>query len=203
VAPPPVPTVEVIAVIQQDTPIYSEWVATLDGYVNAQIQPHVSGYIIKQNYREGSVVSKGEVLFEIDPRPFKAVLDQAKAQLHQIATAKANVVSSRAQLRRFEANVSDLTITAPIAGTILTRSAEPVVGGLNEYVPLGILRIVKKCSSDFRRAGSVAAALNHDQGHGRDECDQILTAKPVACIGFNIQACVVSADAANELVLPG
>ena len=65
--------------VQQDTPIYSEWVAVLDGYVNAQIQPHVSGYIIKQNYKEGSVVSKGQVLFEIDPRPFKAALDQAKA----------------------------------------------------------------------------------------------------------------------------
>jgi RND family efflux transporter MFP subunit len=81
-APPP-PVVEVATVVQQDTPIYSEWVATLDGYVNAQIQPRVSGYIIRQNYKEGSVVRKGEVLFEIDPRPFKAALDQAKAQLAQ------------------------------------------------------------------------------------------------------------------------
>lgn len=75
--------VEVAPVIQQDTPIYSEWVATLDGYVNAQIQPHVTGYIIKQNYREGSVVKKGDVLFEIDPRLFKAAVDQAQAQLAQ------------------------------------------------------------------------------------------------------------------------
>ena len=84
-AAPPVPpaTVEFATVVQQDTPIYSEWVATLDGYINAQIQPHVAGYIIKQNYREGSVVRKGDVLFEIDPRPFKAALDQAKAQLAQ------------------------------------------------------------------------------------------------------------------------
>src|SRR5712692_5721237 len=81
-APPP-PVVEVATVVQQDTPIYSEWVATLDGYVNAQIQPRVSGYVIRQNYKEGSVVRKGEVLFEIDPRPFKAALDQAKAQLAQ------------------------------------------------------------------------------------------------------------------------
>jgi RND family efflux transporter MFP subunit len=81
-AAPPL-SVQVATVVQQDTPIYSEWVATLDGYVNAQIQPHVSGYIIRQNYKEGSVVSKGDVLFEIDPRPFKAALDQAKAQLAQ------------------------------------------------------------------------------------------------------------------------
>jgi RND family efflux transporter MFP subunit len=80
---PPAPTVEFVSVIQQDVPIYSEWVATLDGYVNAQIQPRVAGYIIRQNYKEGSVVRKGEVLFEIDPRPFKAALDQAKAQLAQ------------------------------------------------------------------------------------------------------------------------
>jgi len=80
---PPPAIVEVAIVAQQDTPIYSEWVAVLDGYVNAQIQPRVSGYIIKQNYKEGSVVSKGAVLFEIDPRPFKASLDQAKAQLAQ------------------------------------------------------------------------------------------------------------------------
>jgi RND family efflux transporter MFP subunit len=81
-APPP-PTVEVATVIQRDTPIYSDWVATLDGYVNAEIQPRVAGYIIKQNYREGAVVRKGDVLFEIDPRPLKAALDQAKAQLAQ------------------------------------------------------------------------------------------------------------------------
>ncbi len=81
-APPP-PVVQVATVVQQDTPIYSEWVATLDGYVNAQIQPRVPGYIIKQNYKEGNVVRKGDVLFEIDPRPFKAALDQAKAQLAQ------------------------------------------------------------------------------------------------------------------------
>jgi RND family efflux transporter MFP subunit len=81
-APPPV-AVEVVSVVQEDVPIYSEWVATLDGYVNAQIQPQVSGYLIKQNYKEGSFVRKSQVLFEIDPRPFQAVLDQAKAQLAQ------------------------------------------------------------------------------------------------------------------------
>ena len=78
---PPAAAVEVATVVQQDTPVYSEWVANLDGFVNAQIQPHVTGYIIKQEYREGSVVKKGQVLFEIDPRPFKAALDQAEAQL--------------------------------------------------------------------------------------------------------------------------
>ena len=77
------PEVKVIAVVQRDVPIVSEWVATLDGYVNAQIQPQVTGYIVEQKYKEGSPVHKGDVLFEIDPRPFQAILDQAKALLAQ------------------------------------------------------------------------------------------------------------------------
>jgi RND family efflux transporter MFP subunit len=83
-APPGAPPeVRVVPVAQRDVPIVSEWVATLDGYVNAQIQPQVTGYIVKQTYKEGSPVHKGDILFEIDPRPFQALLDQAKAQLAQ------------------------------------------------------------------------------------------------------------------------
>ena len=83
-APPiPSPEVEVATVIQKDVPLYSEWVATLDGYVNAQIQPQVTGYVIRQNYKEGSFVRQGQILFQIDPRPFEALVDQANAQLAQ------------------------------------------------------------------------------------------------------------------------
>src|SRR5215472_14607680 len=81
-AAPPV-NVQVTTVVQRDVPVYHEYIATLDGFVNAQIQPQVSGYLIKQNYQEGALVHKGQVLFKIDPRPFQAVLDQAKAQLAQ------------------------------------------------------------------------------------------------------------------------
>jgi RND family efflux transporter MFP subunit len=80
-APPP--NVQVVEVMQRDVPVYHEYLATLDGYVNAQIQPQVSGYLIKQNYREGTLVSRNQVLFKIDPRPFQAIVDQAKAQLAQ------------------------------------------------------------------------------------------------------------------------
>ena len=69
--------------VQQDVPVHNEWVASTDGYVNAEIRPQVSGYIIKQDYKEGAAVSKGQVLFEIDPRPFQADLDRAKAELAQ------------------------------------------------------------------------------------------------------------------------
>lgn len=82
--PPAQPlTVEVASVVQKNVPVSSEWLGTLEGYVNAQIQPQVTGYLIKQDYREGSYVHKDQVLFEIDPRPFQATLDQAKGQLAQ------------------------------------------------------------------------------------------------------------------------
>jgi RND family efflux transporter MFP subunit len=77
------PEVEVASVVQKDVPIFTEWVATLDGYVNAQIQAQVTGYVIQQTYKEGSFVRKGQLLFQIDPRPFQALLDQADAQLAQ------------------------------------------------------------------------------------------------------------------------
>jgi len=79
----PVPEVEVAMVETRDVPVYGEWVATLDGYVNAEIRPQVSGYIIRQNYKEGSLVHKGQALFEIDPRPFQATLDRAKGDFAQ------------------------------------------------------------------------------------------------------------------------
>ena len=76
-------SVQVSAALQRDVPLIGNWVATTDGYVNAQIQPQVSGYLIRQNYKEGSEVHKGQILFEIDPRPFQAVLDQTKASVAQ------------------------------------------------------------------------------------------------------------------------
>jgi len=81
--------------VQQDVAVHNEWVATLDGYVNAEIRPQVSGYIISQDYKEGAVVSKGQVLFEIDPRPFQATLDGAKGQL---AAARGHLAQAQAQL---------------------------------------------------------------------------------------------------------
>ena len=82
-APPPPPEVQVVNIQQKDVPVYGEWVAILDGYVNADIRPQVSGYLLKQNYREGSLVHKGDVLFEIDRRPFEAALQQAQGQQAQ------------------------------------------------------------------------------------------------------------------------
>jgi len=95
-APPP-PVVEVMEVIQRDIPIQHEWVGTTDGMVNATIRAQVTGYLIRQNYKEGDLVKKGQVLFEIDPRPFQAALDQAKGALAQ---QEAQYENARANLAR-------------------------------------------------------------------------------------------------------
>ncbi|HEX7361117.1 MAG TPA: efflux RND transporter periplasmic adaptor subunit [Bryobacteraceae bacterium] len=100
--PPPPPIVGVASVQQQTVPEYGDWVATLEGYVNANIQPQVTGYLIKQLYREGSQVHKGQVLFEIDPRPFQAAVDQAKGQLAQ---ARGQLGQAQAQLGLAQINV--------------------------------------------------------------------------------------------------
>ena len=105
-APPP--EVEVVHVEQRDVPIHSEWIGTLDGMVNAEIKAQVSGYLLSTNYTEGSFVRKGQLLFEIDPRPLQAALDQAKGDLAkaegQVAQANGQLLQAQAQLAQAEAN---------------------------------------------------------------------------------------------------
>ncbi len=95
--PPAPPTVKVVDVIQQDVPIYVEWVAQLNGDTNAQITPKVQGYVLNRNYQEGFPVKTGQLLFEIDPRPFEASLQQSQAQL---AVAQANLSGSETDQAR-------------------------------------------------------------------------------------------------------
>ncbi len=95
--PPPPPEVEVVGVVQQNVPTYIEWVAQLNGPINADITPKVQGYLLTQNYQNGFFVKKGQLLFTIDPRPFVAALDQAKAQ---VAVAQANLGESENNVAR-------------------------------------------------------------------------------------------------------
>jgi RND family efflux transporter MFP subunit len=92
--------VEVVQVEQKDVPIFGEWIGTLDGYTNADVRAQVTGYLLKQGYQEGAFVRKGQLLFEIDPRPFQAALDQAQGQLAQAKAQLANdvAVQGRTQL---------------------------------------------------------------------------------------------------------
>jgi RND family efflux transporter MFP subunit len=132
-APPAPPEVRVAPVVQQDVPVYSEWVATLDGYVNAQVRPQVSGYIVKQNYKEGSLVRRGEVLFEIDPRPFQAALDRAKGDLAQAQAqlGKSNLDVERdtplAEARAIAKSQLDNEIQAKLGAQALIESDKAAV----------------------------------------------------------------------------
>jgi membrane fusion protein, multidrug efflux system len=100
------PDVEVVEVLQQDVPITKNWVATLDGLVNAQVRAQVSGVLIKQNYANGAFVKRGAPLFEIDPRPFQSSLDQAKGTL---AEATASLRQAQAKLGKTETDVARYT----------------------------------------------------------------------------------------------
>jgi RND family efflux transporter MFP subunit len=99
------PEVMVAEVEQKDVDLYSEWIGTLAGEVNANVQAQVTGYLLRRDYREGSSVRKGQLLFEIDPRPFQAALDQAEGQLAQataqLANAEAVLVRNRLDVERY------------------------------------------------------------------------------------------------------
>jgi RND family efflux transporter MFP subunit len=97
------PDVEVVQVEQKDVPIFGEWIGTLDGFTNADVRAQVTGYIQRQGYQEGAFVKKGQLLFEIDPRPFQAALDQAQGQLAQ---AKAMLANAQAVQGRTELDVN-------------------------------------------------------------------------------------------------
>jgi membrane fusion protein (multidrug efflux system) len=99
--------VQVAAVEQRDLPVEREWIGTLDGLVNADIRAEVTGYLLRQDYREGSLVRKGQLLFEIDPRPFEAAVLQASGQYEQaqaqLAQAQAGLITAESQLSNVEA----------------------------------------------------------------------------------------------------
>jgi len=125
------PEVEVVQVEQKDVPIWNEWVGTLEGLVNAQIKPQVTGYLLRQTYKEGSFVRKGELLFEIDPRTFQAALDQAKAQRAnaegQLAQAEANQVKAQLDVNRYtplakEQAVSQQDLDNAVQGNVAAQA---------------------------------------------------------------------------------
>src|SRR5438552_2542259 len=105
---PAPPTVEVATVTQADVPIYHEWIGVLDGLVNAHIRAQVTGYLVSQNYREGDPTKKGDLLFEIDRRPFQAALDQAKGQLAQ---AEARLGKTKLDVKRYAPLAKDKAIS--------------------------------------------------------------------------------------------
>jgi RND family efflux transporter MFP subunit len=101
------PVVYVASPVQRDVPIYADWIGTMVGFVDAEIHSQVTGYLLSQNYKEGSVVKKGDLLFQVDPRPFQALADQAKARVDvaktQLAEARAAVEQAKADIDRAQA----------------------------------------------------------------------------------------------------
>ncbi|MGZ8216682.1 efflux RND transporter periplasmic adaptor subunit, partial [Methylomagnum sp.] len=119
-APPPPPVVEVTDVVQRDVSIYSEWVGSLDGMVNAQILAQVTGYLMKQNYLEGQPVKKGQLLYEIDARTFQSTLDQAKANL---ARQEAVLKTAKLDLYRVERLLPQNAVSVRDRDTAVGREA--------------------------------------------------------------------------------
>jgi len=136
---PPLP-IRVIKAVQMDVPLRAEWVATLEGYINAQIQPQVSGYLVRQDYQEGSYVRQGDVLFEIDARPFQALLDLANGQLAQ---ARAQLYLADVNVKRDtplvkERAVAQSQLDAETAAQMQAKAAIQVAGAAVEQAQLNL-----------------------------------------------------------------
>jgi RND family efflux transporter MFP subunit len=100
------PEVLVTDVVQTEVPIFQQWVGTLNGSENADVRARTTGYLQARDYHEGGVVKKGDLLFEIDPRPFVAALDQAKSQLQQVqATMTAVELDAKRAKELFQGKV--------------------------------------------------------------------------------------------------
>src|SRR6202167_3284535 len=179
-ATPPPPTVEVATVNQTDVPVYHEWIGTLDGLVNATIRAQVTGYLLTQDYREGDAIKKGDLLFQIDPRPFQAVLDQANGQLAQ---TEARLGKSELDVKRYAPLVKDRAISQEeyddavqanleAKAAVLSATAQVEQAQLN----LGFTRIV----SPIDGVGSIAKGQIGDLvGPGTGELTTVSTIDPI------------------------
>jgi len=149
--------VEVVRVEQKDVPLYSEWIGTTEGIVNADIKAEVTGYLLRQDYKEGSFLKKGQLLFELDPRPFQAALDQAnglvaqfQGQLEQatsqVAQAEAQVAQANSQLLQSQAQLAQAQ-----ANQVKTQL------DVNKYAPLAEQKAVTQQDLDNAVQGNVVA----------------------------------------------
>ena len=177
--PMPPPEVEVARVEQRDVAIYHEWIGTLDGMVNAAIKAQVTGYLLTQDYTEGSFVRKGQLLFNIDARPFQAAVDQAQGQLAQatgqLAQAKAQLVQAKAQVAQAQAN--------------------QVKAQLDEdrYIPLAKQQAITQQDLDNATQNNLSAKAQVEAANA-----QVETAKAqIQAATANVEAAKASVDAAR------
>src|SRR5216684_811755 len=149
--------VEVVRVEQKDVPVYSEWIGTTEGIVNADIKAEVTGYLLKQDYKEGSFVKKGQLLFELDPRPFQAAVDQANGQVAQfqgqLEQANSQVLQAEAQVA--QANSQLLQSQAQLAQAQANQVKSQL--DVNKYAPLAEQKAVTQQDLDNAVQGNVVA----------------------------------------------
>ena len=161
-AAPPALEVGVVTVEQKNVPIYSEWIGTTEGMVNAELKAQVTGYLLRQNYKEGSFVKKGQLLFEIDPRPFQAVLDQANGQVAQfqgqLEQANSQITQAEAQLA--QANSQLLQAQARLAQAEANQVKTDL--DVKKYRPLAEQKAVTQQDLDNALQSNVAAKAQVD-----------------------------------------
>jgi RND family efflux transporter MFP subunit len=182
----PPPTVEVTTVAQSDVPIYHDWIGVLDGFVNAHIRAQVTGYLQSQSYKEGDPIKKGDLLFEIDPRPFKALLDQAKGQLAQ---AEAKLGKTELDVKRYGPLVKDRAISQEeyddaVQANLEAQAAVVAAKAQVEQaeVNLGFTRII----SPIDGTASIATGQIGDLvGPGSGELTTVSTVDPIK-VYFNV-----------------
>jgi len=157
-APPKPIEVSVACVQQKDVPLYREWIGTVDGFVNAEIKAQVSGYLVKQEYTEGSFVRKGQLLFQIDPRPFQADLDQAEARLAQ---SQGQLEQARAQLGQAEAQVA-----------VAEANQHRVQLDVDRYIPLMQQNAITQQDLDNATQNNMAAKAQLQAAKAQVETDK-------------------------------
>jgi membrane fusion protein (multidrug efflux system) len=149
--------VEVVRVEQKDVPVYSEWIGTTEGIVNADIKAEVSGYLLRQDYKEGSFVKKGQLLFELDPRPFQAALDQANGLVAQFQGQLEQAISqvAQAEAQAAQANSQLLQSQAQLAQAQANQVKTQL--DVNKYAPLAEQKAVTQQDLDNAVQGNNVA----------------------------------------------
>jgi membrane fusion protein (multidrug efflux system) len=179
-APPPPPEVQVITLAPANVPIFEEWIGTLDGFVNAQIHAQVTGYLLAQNYAEGSEVNKGDLLFQIDPRPFQAGLDQALARLaqDQAQAVKTELDVKRytplAQVQAISQEELDNAVQADLGARAQVKADEAAV--TNAELNLGFTKITAPVDG---LAGTALAQIGDLVGQSSSVLTTVSTINPI------------------------
>jgi len=190
-------TVGFVPVEQKDVPIYSEWIGTLDGMVNAEIRAQVAGYLLKQNYKEGALVKKGELLFEIDPRPFEAALGQANGDLAKAQGQQSQVESQLAQAEAQLAQANSQLLQAQAQFAQSQANQRKAQLDEDKYTPLAAQKAVTQQDLDNAVQSNVVAKAQIEASHAGIETAKSQVKAANAGIG-TAKAAIAAAKAQVE-----